>query len=80
MKIYKVTLTLDAYDDLRNIYLYIAKDSRNNAEKFINYLEKEIYALEIFPRAFPQSHFSKFACFNLRAKIVEKDYLIVLKN
>ncbi len=77
MKIYKVIISSTAKSNLASIYDYISQDSVNNAEKFTNHLENEINALEIFPNAFPEFNSSKFSIFNLRTKIVDKNYLIV---
>ncbi len=77
MKIYKLKITSRAILHLEDIYNYIAQDSIIVAQKFEKHLKHEIHTLITFPNAFPAFYCSKLANFNLKVKIIDKDYLVV---
>jgi plasmid stabilization system protein ParE len=52
-KKYKIEITKTAEDDLDEIWNNIALDSINNANNFVNQIEKKIYSLELFPNRGP---------------------------
>ncbi|QEG36718.1 type II toxin-antitoxin system RelE/ParE family toxin [Bythopirellula goksoeyrii] len=55
MKIYRIILSDDAFDDIEHILHYIAKDQGSplNAERWCKKVLKEIYSLEKMPERCP---------------------------
>ena len=51
-KKYKVNISLNAQQDLEQIFFYIADDSLNTAKNFILELEEKIYSLDTMPERF----------------------------
>ncbi len=52
-KIYKISITESAQNDIEEIWQYIALDNIKTATKFIDRIEKAIFSLESFPERNP---------------------------
>jgi toxin ParE1/3/4 len=52
-KIYKISITESAQNDIEEIWQYIALDNIETATKFIDRIEKAIFSLESFPERNP---------------------------
>ena len=74
MSPYKVTLSADAIEDLRNIYSYIAftLKASTTAGKQLNRIRKAIYELDSFPMRYKLVEWEPWASMNVRTFPVDR--------
>lgn len=68
---YKINIAPEAAKEIENIYLYIAKDSPNNAAHWYFSIYDKIQTLKDFPARFPIAFEDRYYDYEIRHLIIE---------
>ena len=77
-KIFKISITKSARDDIEEIWQYIALDNIKTATKFIDKIERAIFSLETFPERNPLIPEYEILKIDYR-QLVYKNYRIIYR-